>query len=75
MMDLAKLSMTLVLGLAGCAGFKADMSSDGELNEEYRLKKVYADCLKRSAKEGTDCSKEKDDLLEEQEWNAMDGGV
>jgi hypothetical protein len=61
--------------MGGCSGFSADMSADGELNEEYRLKKVYADCLKRSANDGTDCSKEKNDLLQEQEWNAMDGGV
>lgn len=61
--------------LSGCAGFKADMSSDGELNEEYRLKNVYANCLKLSAKDGRDCSKDKANLLQEQEWNAMDGGV
>lgn len=53
----------------------ADMSADGELNEEYRLKKAYADCLKDSSKDGTNCSKLKDELLQEQEWNDMDGGV
>ena len=66
---------TLPLLLTACAGFKADMSSDGELNEEYRLKKVYADCLKQSARDGTDCSAIKKQLLQQEEWDAMDGGV
>jgi hypothetical protein len=43
----------------------ADMSADGELNEEYRLKKAYADCLKRSSKDGRNCSKIKDELKDE----------
>ena len=41
------------------------MSADGELNEEYRLKKAYADCLKRSSKDGRNCSKIKDELKDE----------
>lgn len=60
---------------AGCAGLKADLSADGELNEEYRLKKVYAECLKRSAQDGTDCRKIKNQLLQQEEWDAMDSGV
>lgn len=67
--------LLLSVPLSGCAGFLADMSSDGELNEEYRLKHAYAECQKRSAQDGTDCSKIKNDLLQEQEWNEMDGGV
>lgn len=66
---------TLLFLVAGCAGLKADLSADGELNEEYRLKKVYAECLKRSAQDGTDCSKIRSQLLEQEEWDAMDGGV
>jgi len=61
--------------VTGCAGFLADMSSDGELNAEYKLKHDYAECLKQSAKKGVDCSQIKQRLLTEQEWNAMDGGV
>ena len=61
--------------LTGCAGFLADMSSDGELNAEYKLKHDYAECLKESAKDGIDCSEIKKKLLTEEEWNAMDGGV
>lgn len=53
----------------------ADMSSDGELNEEYRLKHLYAECLKSSATSGIDCSDLKHKLLMQQEWNEMDGGV
>jgi hypothetical protein len=67
--------LVIVFSATGCAGLKADLSADGELNEEYRLKKVYADCLARSAKEGINCSKQKAELLQEEEWNAMDGGV
>ena len=67
--------IALALLISGCTGLMQDLSADGELNEEYRLKKVYADCRKRSAQDGTDCTKEKNDLLQEQEWNAMDGGV
>ena len=63
------------LHLQGCAGILSDMSADGELNEEYRLKNQYQACLKQSAQDGRDCSKIKDDLLQEQQWNAMDGGV
>lgn len=51
--------------ISGCAGIMADMSADGELNEEYRLKKAYADCLKRSSKDGRNCSKIKDELKDE----------
>lgn len=61
--------------LAACSGIQSDLSRDGELDEEYRLKKAYEDCLKRSAKEGIDCTRQKNELLQEQEWNAMDGGV
>ena len=74
-MAFRSLLMATPLLLTACAGIKADLSSDGELNEEYRLKHAYAACLKQSAKDGTDCSKIKNDLLQEQEWNAMDGGV
>lgn len=62
-------------GLSGCNGLMADLSSDGELNEEYRLKYLYRECLKSSAQTGTDCSDLKHRLLIQQEWNAMDGGV
>lgn len=48
---------TLFVFVTGCAGLKADPSADGELNEEYRLKKVYAECLKQSAQDGADCGK------------------
>lgn len=69
----------LILALAptqsGCQGLMADMSSDGELNEEYRLKHLYSECLKNSASTGVDCSDLKHKLLMQQEWNAMDGGV
>ena len=66
----------LALTQSGCgAGRLASLSADGELNEEYRLKHVYAECLKQSAKDGTDCTKIKQQLLSQQEWNAMDGGV
>jgi hypothetical protein len=74
-MKTSRLLIIAPLLFTGCAGLKADMSSDGELNEEYRLKNLYADCLKRSATDGRDCSQIKNDLLQEQEWNAMDGGV
>lgn len=66
---------TLCLGLSGCNGFRADLSSDGELNEEYRLKHLYKECLNQSAQTGVDCSDLKHKLLIQQEWNAMDGGV
>lgn len=61
--------------LTACQGLMADMSSDGELNEEYRLKHLYSECLKTSATSGVDCSDLKHKLLMQQEWNAMDGGV
>ena len=61
--------------LSGCGGLMADLSSDGELNEEYRLKHLYSECLKQSAKTGVDCSDLKHKLLIQQEWNDMDGGV
>lgn len=61
--------------LYGCSGILSDLSSDGELNEEYRLKNQYKECLKQSAQDGRDCSRIKDDLLQEQQWNFMDGGV
>ena len=63
------------LSLLGCAGILSDMSADGELNEEYRLKNQYKECLKQSAQDGRDCGKIKDALLQEQQWNFMDGGV
>ncbi len=53
----------------------ANLSSDGELNEEYRLKHLYSECIKESAKTGVDCSELKHKLLIQQEWNDMDGGV
>lgn len=69
------LFFVMTLGLWGCRGLMADMSSDGELNEEYRLKHLYAECLKASATSGVDCSDLKHKLLIQQEWNEMDGGV
>ena len=61
---------------SGCGGhFPGPLSADGELDEEYRLKNVYAQCLKESAKDGIDCSKIKQQVLMQEEWNAMDGGV
>jgi hypothetical protein len=69
------LFLALTPGLSGCQGLMADISSDGELNEEYRLKHLYAECLKSSATSGIDCSDLKHKLLMQQEWNAMDGGV
>lgn len=68
------LAITPILTACG-GGLKADLSSDGELNEEYRLKHLYSECLNESAKTGTDCSELKHKLLIQQEWNAMDGGV
>jgi hypothetical protein len=69
----------LVLAIAplmtGCGGIMADLSSDGELNEEYRLKHLYSECIKDSAKTGVDCTELKRKLLIQQEWNDMDGGV
>jgi hypothetical protein len=67
--------LALTPSLSGCQGLMADMSSDGELNEEYRLKHLYSECLKTSATTGVDCSDLKHKLLIQQEWNAMDGGV
>jgi len=62
-------------GVSGCQGLLADMSSEGELNEEYRLKHLYSECLKASATSGVECSDLKHKLSMQQEWNAMDGGV
>lgn len=67
--------MLLSISLTGCSGLMADLSSEGELNEEYRLKHLYNECLKNSAQTGVDCSDLKHKLLIQQEWNAMDGGV
>ncbi|MEN9680528.1 MAG: hypothetical protein RLZZ627_421 [Pseudomonadota bacterium] len=69
------LVLALTPSLSGCQGLMADMSSEGELNEEYRLKHLYSECLKTSATTGVDCSDLKHKLLIQQEWNAMDGGV
>lgn len=69
------LLLVLAPTLSGCQGLMADMSSEGELNEEYRLKHLYSECLKKSATTGVDCSDLKRKLLIQQEWNAMDGGV
>lgn len=69
------LTLALAPNLSGCQGLLADMSSEGELNEEFRLKHLYAECLKASATSGVDCSDLKHKLLMQQEWNAMDGGV
>ena len=71
----AWLILALAPALSACQGLMADMSSDGELNEEYRLKHLYSECLKKSAATGVDCSDLKHKLLMQQEWNAMDGGV
>ena len=68
-------ALLLSMTLSGCSSFLADLSSDGELNEEYRLKHLYSECLKNSAQTGVDCSDLKHKLLIQQEWNAMDGGV
>ncbi|MEY2697314.1 MAG: hypothetical protein RL333_1452 [Pseudomonadota bacterium] len=69
------LLLSLLASLSGCQGLMADLSSEGELNEEYRLKHLYSECLKASATSGVDCSELKHKLLIQQEWNAMDGGV
>jgi hypothetical protein len=69
------LVLALSPSLSGCQGLMADMSSEGELNEEYRLKHLYSECLKSSATTGVDCTDLKHKLLIQQEWNAMDGGV
>jgi hypothetical protein len=69
------LVLALSPSLSGCQGLMADMSSEGELNEEYRLKHLYSECLKTSATTGVDCTDLKHKLLIQQEWNAMDGGV
>ena len=67
--------LVLAPSLTACQGLMADMSSEGELNEEYRLKHLYSECLKTSATTGVDCTDLKHKLLMQQEWNAMDGGV
>ena len=69
------LVLALSPSLSGCQGLMADMSSEGELNEEYRLKHLYSECLNTSATTGVDCTDLKHKLLIQQEWNAMDGGV
>ena len=69
------LILPIATNLSGCQGLMADLSSEGELNEEYRLKHLYSECLKASSTNGVDCSELKHKLLIQQEWNAMDGGV
>ena len=74
---LKKPGLALVIAplMTGCGNIMANLSSDGELNEEYRLKHLYSECLKDSAKTGVDCTELKRKLLIQQEWNDMDGGV
>jgi hypothetical protein len=69
------LALAIAPIMTGCGGIMADLSSDGELNEEYRLKHLYSECLKDSAQTGVDCTDLKRKLLIQQEWNDMDGGV
>jgi hypothetical protein len=65
--------IALSLGLSGCNAFRADLSNDGELNQEYRLKHLYAECLKKSATDGVDCSELKQKMRVQQEWDIMEG--
>jgi hypothetical protein len=60
-----------LLATYGCAV----LSQEAGLQGEAALKKAYADCLARSGKDESNCATEKDRLLEQKEWKAMDGGV
>jgi hypothetical protein len=73
-----KLVVIAALGMmvSGCAGAlqgaKHYMSTDDALQKEAELKKAYSACLKRNGNDETRCKKEKDELLEQQEWNEME---
>jgi hypothetical protein len=66
----------LAIMVSGCAGALRDteeyFSTDDALKKEADLKKAYSDCLRRTGNNGAKCKKEKDDLLEQQEWNEME---
>ena len=48
------------------------MSEDYYLKKEAELKTAYEACLKRNGNVESKCSKEKSDLLQQQEWNEME---
>lgn len=62
--------------LCGCAsgieGVKNYMSEDYYLNKEAELRKAYDLCRKRNGDAEAKCRKEKEDLLQQQEWNEME---
>jgi hypothetical protein len=62
--------------LAGCMMLfesgKEYMSHDAALEKEAALQKAYDQCLKRNGHSEAKCGKEKNDLLQQQEWNEME---
>ena len=58
--------------MAGIDGVKEYMSEDYYLNKEAELQKAYDLCRKRDGNAESKCRKEKEDLLQQQEWNEME---
>lgn len=73
-----KLMVIAALGMmvSGCAGALKDtrhyLSTDDALQKEAELKKAYSACLKRNGNDEARCGKEKDELLQQQEWNELE---
>jgi hypothetical protein len=70
------LLLILCIFFSGCTSFVKGtenyMSEDYYLKKEAELKTAYEACLKRNGNVESKCSKEKDDLLQQQEWNEME---
>ncbi|SMF97209.1 hypothetical protein SAMN02949497_4628 [Methylomagnum ishizawai] len=69
------LAVSTVL-VSGCATFvkggEEYLSEDYYLKREAELQKAYDACLKRTGNDEAKCKPEKDELLQQQEWNEME---
>lgn len=76
MMKNLLLISALAAFFAGCAAAVKDgeqyFSGDYYLQREAELQKAYDACLKRTGNNKAQCAKEKDELLQQQEWNEME---
>ena len=71
MYKLAAIIVAAVL-VSGCAAPAKNRSQNDYYAKETALRNAYQDCIKREGKGSPKCSKEKDELLEQIEWNLLD---
>lgn len=59
--------------ISGCATPSKSSNSqvDAFYGKETALRQAYKDCLRKSGKDASKCTKERDALYEQMEWNLL----